>query len=106
MTLIQGEQYPIHFSIMDGAEEFDPSAVSELILTIGYEQEIVKKLSDNEISYDSESQNYYFTILTEDTENLTPSSYPIQLKLKDTNNNVYIMKADDVIILKSINKEE
>ena len=106
MIVIQGEQYPVQFYIIDGREVIDPSTIQDLILTIGYEKEIVKKLSDNDIEYDSEGQFYFFKLYAEETENLTPTSYPIQLKLKDTNDNIYIMKAEDVIIMKSINKEE
>ena len=106
MIVIQGEQYPVQFYIIDGREVIDPSTIQDLILTIGYEKEIVKKYSDNDIEYDSDGQFYFFKLLAEETENLTPTSYPIQLKLKDTNDNIYIMKAEDVIIMKSINKEE
>lgn len=105
MIIIQGEQYPVQFYIVNGRAVLEPSDVAELILTIGYEKEIVKKYTDNEIGYDSEGQFYFFELLAEDTAKLAATSYPVQLKLIDTDNNIFIMKAEDVIVMKSINEE-
>ena len=91
IIIYQGDQFPISFSIEneDGTNVTDED-ISEMIFLIG--DDITKKFTDGDITYDSETEKFTVWIQSKDTSPLLIKPYESQLTVYF--NNDYVLTFD------------
>ena len=89
LNVVRGEQYPIIMDLLDNdGNKIEQSEISEITMTCRKLPEetseilFQKKLSNDEITYDSEEQAFVIELLEEDTKDLEYGSYGYDIKVE------------------------
>lgn len=89
IDMVRGEQFIVLMDLLDeDGNKIDSELVTEITMTCRkqpYEQSNIlfqKKFTDEEITYDSESQEYEIHILEEDTKDLQYGTYGFDIKVE------------------------
>lgn len=102
MQIMQGDSYDIPFTISTQSGLCNIDDFEDIELMVGT---LIKKLSDGQISYDEETQQFSFSVSQQETLLLPSAPQRVQIRCKFSNEYVVGKVLDNATITLSISKE-
>lgn len=103
VTIIQqGDEYALPFKIKKDDNVITPSDITDLRIQIA---DNLKSYLNNEITYNTETQEWNYPLTQEETVVLDGATVPLQIGIKQSGN-IYYSQTISAVVGKSIIKEE